>query len=189
MPSSILIMNKSSVGSRAFEDHKDRSSVPIEQSSRESQFSSYELEHVAQENNETHPENNALWRSLFAFTTLQHAGLAAAAVVASIFTGLIRPISAIIFGKIFNCFTDYGAGTVDLKETTDTISTWCIALTALGAGTWIVEWAFFYLWILFGELQAKSVRQQMFLGLLHKNMEWYDRREDGIGSLLIRIET
>ncbi|MBN6743362.1 hypothetical protein JKG47_23470, partial [Acidithiobacillus sp. MC6.1] len=78
----------------------------------------------------------------------------AGAVVASIFSGFIRPVSAIIFGQLFNALTDYGAGAVDAEQMLHRVSTWCIALTALGAATWIFEWAFLSLWLVFGELQA-----------------------------------
>ena len=85
--------------------------------------------------------------------------------------------------------TNYGAGTVDAEEMLHEVSMWCIGLTVLGAATWVVEGAFFSLWLVFGELQAKSVRQQMFSSMLDKNIEWYDLCEDGIASLLSRIET
>jgi ATP-binding cassette subfamily B (MDR/TAP) protein 1 len=109
--------------------------------------------------------------------------------VASIFAGLIRPTAAILFGKLFNALTDHGGGNMDAKEMLHEVSMWCIGLTVLGAGTLIVEGVFFSLWLLFGELQAKCVRQMMFSGMLEKSMEWYDLREDGIASLLNRIET
>lgn len=163
-------------------------SSPIQQASFEvSADPSYELQHLEQDDKP--PTLKASWRSLFAFTTRQHAGPMAGAVVSSIFSGLIRPASAIIFGQLFNALTDYGAGAVDAREMLHRVSTWCIALTALGAATWIFEWSFLSLWLVFGELQAKSVRQQTFAGLLEKNVEWYDLREDGIASLLSRIET
>ena len=121
--------------------------------------------------------------------TRQHTGSIASALVASILAGLIRPASAIIFGQLFNTLTDYGSDVIDAKEMLHRISTWCLALTALGIATWITEWLFFSMWMIFGELQAKSVRQQMFAGMLEKNVEWYDLREDGIAPLLSRIET
>jgi ATP-binding cassette subfamily B (MDR/TAP) protein 1 len=41
----------------------------------------------------------------------------------------------------------------------------------------------------FGELQARTARREIFDSMLEKEMEWYDSREDGIGSLLIRLQT
>jgi ATP-binding cassette subfamily B (MDR/TAP) protein 1 len=113
----------------------------------------------------------------------------ASAIIASIVAGFIKPTSAIIFGQLFNALTDYGAGAVDASVMLDRISKWCIALTALGGATWILEWALLSLWLIFGEIQAKSIRQRMFAGMLEKNIEWYDLREDGIASLLSRLET
>ena len=180
---------KSSNGSPSFENCRDYWSLPIKQTSQDSPSSSYELQQPGRDIKAPPPETNPSWRSLFAFTTWRHVGPIAGAVIASIFAGLVRPVSAIIFGRIFNALTNYGAGTVDAKGMLDEVSTWCIGLTVLGAATWIAEGAFFSLWLVFGELQAKSVRQQMFSDMLDKSMEWYDLREDGIASLLSRIET
>jgi ATP-binding cassette subfamily B (MDR/TAP) protein 1 len=131
----------------------------------------------------------ATWRSLFAFTTRPHLPVFGAAAVFTFLSGLIRPASAIMFGKLWNALTSYGAGTIDQKEMLHQAATWCTALTLLGLGTWLIEGFFFALWMRFGELQAKSVRQIMFSGMRGKSMEWYDLREDGIASLLNRIET
>lgn len=109
--------------------------------------------------------------------------------MATTISGLIRPTAAILFGELWNTLTNYGAGIVDVKEMMHQVSKWCIALTVLGIGTWTVEGIFFTLWILFGELQATSARQKIFSGMRDKSMGWYDLREDGIASLLSRIET
>jgi ATP-binding cassette subfamily B (MDR/TAP) protein 1 len=64
-----------------------------------------------------------------------------------------------------------------------------MALVILGAAAWVFEGAFLLIWITYGEIQAKNARQQLFTSMLDKDIEWYDLREDGIGSLLIRIQT
>jgi ATP-binding cassette subfamily B (MDR/TAP) protein 1 len=107
----------------------------------------------------------------------------------TIIAGVLKPAAAIFYGKIFTCLANYGSESLGGQETLHNISVWCIALTALGVGAWLLEGAFFSSWIIFGELQAKTIRQQMFTGMLNREMEWYDLREDGIGSLLIRIQT
>lgn len=96
---------------------------------------------------------------------------------------------AIFFGKIFSIFTKVGLGNSSGHEALVAISKWCIALASLGGAAWLIEGTFLSSWMVFGELQAKSVREQMFVGMLDKEMEWYDLRQDGIGSLLIRIQT
>jgi len=134
-------------------------------------------------------EIKASWRSLFTFTTRQHSGRAIVAIVSAFLSGLIKPTSAVIYGQLFDTMTDYGAGSVDTGEMVHRISKWCIGLTLLAVGTWIVEWVFLWCWIVFGELQAKSARHQIFASMLEKNIEWYDLGEDGIAALLSRIET
>lgn len=182
-----MTTKSSSAGSRSYEDQKDWF-VPVQQTiNNSSSAPSYKLQRPGE--SIEHNEAKASWRSLFAFTTRQHSAIIASALVATILAGLIRPTAAILFGKLWNALTVYGAGDVDAKEMLHQVSIWCIALTVLGAGTWIVEGIFFTLWLLFGELQVKSVRQIMFSGMRDKSMEWYDLREDGIASLLNRIET
>jgi ATP-binding cassette, subfamily B (MDR/TAP), member 1 len=175
-----------SAGSQDYEDQKDWF-VPVQQTHNDFSSPFYEFQRPGE--NVQHNEAKASWRSLFAFTTRQHSTTVAGALVATILAGIIRPTAAILFGKLWNALTVYGAGNVNAKEMLHQVSIWCIALTVLGAGTWIVEGIFFSLWMLFGELQARSVRQIMFSGMRDKSMEWYDLREDGMASLLNRIET
>ncbi|KAI6708191.1 hypothetical protein JHW43_009279 [Diplocarpon mali] len=131
----------------------------------------------------------ASWRSLFGFATRQHNAALAIAIFSTLISALLKPVAAIFYGKIFSVLTKFGLGTLSGGETINGISGWCTALAGLGAAAWIVEGTFLSSWMVFGELQAKSVREQMFVGMLDKEMEWYDLRQDGIGSLLIRIQT
>ena len=152
------------------------------------QYSSHELHSF-----EKSPKHAAVikpsWRSLFAFTRREHWVPLLCAVSATLLAGLIKPILSIFYGKIFGTLTQFGGGTLSGEETLHEISTWCLAVTALGIGAWIAEGGLMAMWIVFGELQAKSVRQGMFGTMLDKDMEWYDSREEGIGTFLIRIPT
>ncbi|KAH9219138.1 P-loop containing nucleoside triphosphate hydrolase protein [Leptodontidium sp. 2 PMI_412] len=129
------------------------------------------------------------WRSLFVFTTRQHIAVIAIALLSSFLSALLKPTLAIFFGKIFSIFTKFGLGVLDGHDALVAISKWCVALVCLGGAAWVIEGAFLSSWMVFGELQAKCVREELFVGMLDKEMEWYDLRQDGIGSLLIRIQT
>jgi ATP-binding cassette subfamily B (MDR/TAP) protein 1 len=129
------------------------------------------------------------WRSLFAFTTRADCISMVCSGAGSFLTGVLKPTAAIFFGQIFSVLTEFGGGTLDAKDMLHGISIWCIALTALGISVWFTEGIFFSSWIIFGENQAKVVREKTFAALLDKEQEWYDLRDDGIGSLLIRIQT
>ncbi|KAK0122067.1 hypothetical protein ONS95_010331 [Cadophora gregata] len=133
--------------------------------------------------------DKASWRSLFFFTTRKHSLVIVIAVFSSLLSALLKPALAIFFGKIFSNFTKFGLGVMSGPEALIAISRWCIALVSLGGAAWLIEGVFLSSWMVFGELQAKSVREQMFVGLLDKEMEWYDLRQDGSGSLLIRLQT
>jgi len=129
------------------------------------------------------------WRSLFAFTRREHWTYLLCAVSTTILAGLIKPALSVFYGKIFATLTQFGGGTLSGKETLHDICTLCLIVTALAIGAWIAEGGLMAMWIIFGELQAKSVRQGMFATMLDKDMEWYDSREEGIGAFLIRIQT
>jgi ATP-binding cassette subfamily B (MDR/TAP) protein 1 len=129
------------------------------------------------------------WRSLFNFTTRQHVFQLLLTIVFTILSSLLQPTGAVFYVKVFAVLTSFGSGTLNAHDTLQEIAKWCTALVILGIVSWFVEVGFLSLWMTFGELQAKSVREQMFTNMLGKDMDWYDMRQYGIGSLLVRIET
>lgn len=182
----MIVSPSTSDSSRSLKDHTDDFfvSMPIRPTAPES---THELQ--ALNTSHTEEQTPATWRSLFAFANRQHAPYAVLAVISSITAGIPQPTSAIFYGYIFSSLAKFGGGTLDGQQTLHNISVWCIALTVLGVVSWVVQGGSLSAWMVFGELQAKTVRKAMFEGMLDKDMEWYDLREDGIGSLLIRIHT
>lgn len=63
------------------------------------------------------------------------------------------------------------------------------ALIGIGLTTWLLKGGYFAAWLVFGEMQAKSVRDELFVDLLRKDLEWYDKRTVGIDVLLSRLQT
>lgn len=158
--------------------------IPIQE--EDSQQGSYELRPIDRpETTEAKPS----WKSLFAFTSKAHLIFSVFSVSSPVLFGVLKPVSSIFFGKIFSVLAKLGSGTLGPKDALHQISLWCIGLTALGIAAWISGFALLSSWIIFGEVQAKCVRNKMFTALLDKDQEWYDMREDGIGSLLVRIQT
>ncbi|RDW73324.1 hypothetical protein BP6252_07231 [Coleophoma cylindrospora] len=131
----------------------------------------------------------ASWRSLFAFTTRRHTKSLVWCGIVTVLTGLVRPVPSIFFGYIFQVLTEYGADHLNPRDTKQQVSKWCMALAITAIVTWLFNGMLLSVWMVFGELQAKSVREKLFAGLLEKEMEWYDMRKDGMGPLLIRIQT
>lgn len=126
---------------------------------------------------------------MYVFTRRKHSPTIAFALVSTFASALFRPTAAILFGKIFSALNKYSAGTATLESTIHDIAKWCAALAVLGCCAWIVEGAFLSSWMTFGESQAKNARDRMLEGMLVTEMEWYDSQQDGIGALLIRVQT
>jgi ATP-binding cassette subfamily B (MDR/TAP) protein 1 len=129
------------------------------------------------------------WRSLFLFARRHHIPIAISAAVWSIAAGAAQPVTAILYGKLFTEITEFGTGSLTPQQFLNNVSIWCSALAIAAGGAWVVNGASLSSWMVFGELQAKSARMKIFESMLKKELQWYDLREDGIGSLLVRIQT
>lgn len=129
------------------------------------------------------------WRHLFVFTKRDHAVPLISALAASAITAGFKTILAIILGKVFDLIAGFGNGTLDGRDALSGISRWSLILLGLGMGYWLANSAFLALWIIFGELQAASVRRDIFENLVSRDMAWFDSQSEGISSLLVRIQT
>jgi hypothetical protein len=134
-------------------------------------------------------KHHASFSLIFAFTHKKHLVVLILALVLTTVAGAIKPAITVFLGRIFDELANFNAGSITGDELHEKVSTWCIALTGLGIATMLVNGGFFSLWMVFGEMQARSVRDMAFLSLQKKDIEWYDLRVDGIGSLLVRIQT
>lgn len=131
----------------------------------------------------------AAWKHVFAFTKWKHALPLALALLATCATSAIKSALALVIGKIFNLVVEFGAGGLEPAETLKQVSTWCLILAGMGLGAWIANGGFMATWVVFGELQARAVRDEVFSSLLIKELAWYDAQQDGIASLLVRAES
>lgn len=129
------------------------------------------------------------FKHLFSFTRWNQVGPLIAALAASAAFAAIRSIYPIFLGKIFNIVSDFGAGRRSGSETLHEISHWSQILIGLGVMNCLSGSAFLALWVIFGELQAKSIRQDIFKSLLSKKISWFDSLDQGTSSLLVRIQT
>ncbi len=131
----------------------------------------------------------ARWLSLFNFTSRSHSIPLALALFVSIVSGIIIPALAVFLGKIFDSFTSFGAGQISGSDLVKTVSTYGLALVGLGCASGLINAVYLMLWLVFGELQAKSARGKLFDKMLEKDMEWFDMRTSGIGTLISRLQT
>lgn len=129
------------------------------------------------------------WKHLFAFTRWTHAWPLSAAMVATVIAAGLKTLLAILLGQTFDVMTKYASGLSSAEETKRGVAKWCFVLFGVGGANWIANMAFLALWIAFGELQANSARREGFATLLWKDMSWFDSQEQGVSSLLVRIQT
>ena len=137
---------------------------------------------------ENNLEKHASWRSLFNFTSKRDAIPLTLALVFSIAAGIIAPALAVFLGNIFDLFTNFGAGEITGSDLLKNISTYAFILAGLGTASGLLHAVYFMLWLVFGELQAKHVRETLFDSMIEKDMGWYDMRTDGIDTLVSRLQ-
>ncbi|KAI5254017.1 putative ABC transporter [Aureobasidium subglaciale] len=126
----------------------------------------------------------APWKALFFFTARSHLTCLIIGLVAALAAGGITPAQSYLLGKAFNAFTSSSSPSAVLRSVTN----YTIYLLALGVGSWLVHFIFFSAWLAFGELQANSARERLFLGMINKDVEWYDMRKNGIGAMIPRLQ-
>ncbi|KAL8977263.1 MAG: hypothetical protein Q9205_006896, partial [Flavoplaca limonia] len=129
------------------------------------------------------------WRSLFAFTTRPHLLPLFLAIILSMSSGVVSPVQSYLLGKVFDCFTSFGAGKYGGPELVKNVSKFALGVTILGVASGILHAGYFGFWLVFGELQARAARDSLFGSMLEKDMEWYDMRKDGVEALIQRLQT
>ncbi|KAH6620358.1 P-loop containing nucleoside triphosphate hydrolase protein [Boeremia exigua] len=128
------------------------------------------------------------WKALFAFTTNSHLVVLISALASAAVAATTLPIFSVLYGLVFGAYSDYGAGKFDGDKLLSEVSRLCLILTGIAAANWVLNSIFFFLFLFFGELQAKSARTRIFKVLLQKDMSWFDMRDSGIAAFLPTIQ-
>jgi ATP-binding cassette subfamily B (MDR/TAP) protein 1 len=150
---------------------------------------SSEKENVSPQAKEEHQYlAHAGWRALFGFTTRRHLPVLSCGLLSAIIAAASIPVFAIIYGLIFRDYTSYGAGNIDSSALRSKVARYCLILTGVASLNWMANSFYFFFFLTFGELQARSARNKIFDALLRKDMAWYDTRETGIAAFLPGIQ-
>ncbi|KAH4274315.1 hypothetical protein HBI04_004950 [Parastagonospora nodorum] len=128
------------------------------------------------------------WKALFGFTTKKHLPILSGALFSAFIAAATLPVFAIIYGLIFRDYTDYGAGKLDSSGLRRSVTNYCLILTGIASLNWMANSFYFFFFLTFGELQARSARNKIFNALIQKDMAWYDTRETGIAAFLPAIQ-
>jgi ATP-binding cassette subfamily B (MDR/TAP) protein 1 len=128
------------------------------------------------------------WKTLFTFTTKQHIPVLIGGIVAASVAALTMPTFAVLYGRVSGQYTSYGKEEIGSNKFSGNVTKLCIILTGIGALNWIANSFYFFFFLVFGELQARSARDRIFDALIKKDMAWFDTRESGIAALLLTVQ-
>ncbi|EAW25244.1 ABC transporter ATP-binding protein [Aspergillus fischeri NRRL 181] len=126
--------------------------------------------------------------SLFGFTTKNHLPTLSLATALALLASSVTPIFAILLGDIFNSFTSFGGGDISGDDLLRKVARHGIALSGLGIASWVLNGAYFSLFIVFGELQLSNARTRIFEELLGRDQEWFETQKDGTNAFLSYLQ-
>jgi len=127
------------------------------------------------------PAKRDSWSSLFGFTRKRNFLALLPALLFSIASGLVIPLMSLLMGRIFGSFAEYSSNKIGSEELLISVSRYTDYLLLLGVAGWFVSGSFFTSWLVFGELQARVAREELFQGVISKDMEWFDTRHEIAG--------
>jgi len=133
--------------------------------------------------------NVSRWRDLFAFTRKKHAPTLGAALFVSVAAGVVGPALSIFLGRLFNTFAEFASGKIDNTKFRADLSRDSLFLALIGLLSFFFGSGAFSSCMAFGELQARTCREEVFDGLLDKPVEWFDTRRSGVKALVARLNT
>lgn len=125
---------------------------------------------------------------IFGFTRRIHLLLFAIAFTLSALAATIQPLTSICVGKLMNSFSRFAAGTIDGDDLEDDTKPWIFGLIFLGIAACSLRGLFCCAWIVFGESQARVVREELFSSLVIRDFGWFEAQASGVSSLLGRIQ-
>jgi ATP-binding cassette subfamily B (MDR/TAP) protein 1 len=106
-------------------------------------------------------------------------------VIAAIFsagTGALTPFSIIYLGNFLNSLSVMLSDTSQLLQVTMPI---ILVFVYLAVTTLIISYISNCLWILTGENQAREIKRRYMNSIMHQDMSWFDKADDG--SLTTRL--
>jgi len=127
------------------------------------------------------------FKDLFSFTQQAHVPIVVCAFFTAALVAGARTAYAVLTGRIFDLVTRFGAGLLTGSDFLSQMSRWSGYMCLLGLGMWLVASLDVALWVITGELRAKTARKLLFASFLRKTMTWYDSRDHGMSSLMVGI--
>lgn len=140
-----------------------------------------------------HPESNTsglyTYLILFRFTRKKHLFILIPAIILATISGVITPLITIVTGSYLNTFSEFASNVIDGDDLVHATLHLIYVLLVVAAATWLTKGAFFSSWTIYGELQAKAVREELFSALLTRDLDWFEAQKLETGALLSRLQS
>lgn len=134
------------------------------------------------------PQQKPGWGSLFGFTLHAHLLILIPGAIFALLGGCVTPALAIFLGNLFDAFTNFGAGQIKGDELRAKVASNCLGMFGLGSAGWLLNGAYFAAFVVFGEMQASSIRKKLFAELLKRDVAWFEARDEGAGAFLSGVQ-
>ncbi|KAG2221529.1 hypothetical protein INT45_004523 [Circinella minor] len=104
--------------------------------------------------------------------------------IGSLGIGLLQPLSILMFGQFLS---DFGSAMTNPDMLLDSTIDVILIFVYMGTATLVGGYITHALWVLTGERQARRIRELYVHSILHQDMTWFDKSEEG--SLTTRLAT
>ncbi|KAJ5327235.1 uncharacterized protein N7506_010337 [Penicillium brevicompactum] len=128
------------------------------------------------------------WKSLFGFTARRHLPTLILGSILALIASCVTPALAVFLGNVFDSFTGFGAGLVNSQGLQRSITQSCFGMIGLGAAGWFLNGAYYAFFVAFGEMQASTIRSEVFVELLKRDVQWFEAQSEGSGAFLSRVQ-
>lgn len=128
------------------------------------------------------------WKSLFGFTARRHLPTLILGSILALIASCVTPALAVFLGNVFDSFTGFGAGLLNSQGLQRSITQSCFGMIGLGAAGWFLNGAYYAFFVAFGEMQASTIRSEVFVELLKRDVQWFEAQSEGSGAFLSRVQ-
>jgi ATP-binding cassette subfamily B (MDR/TAP) protein 1 len=127
---------------------------------------------------------------LFTFTPPPHLPRLTLSLTTALLVAAGRTAYAVLLGSIFDVVSRFGAGALAPAAFLTELSQWAVWMCVLGVGVWVVSTVDVAAWVVGGEVRARGVRERLFAGFLHRRgVGWFEGRREGVGGLVVGVQT
>ncbi|KAL6029679.1 ATP-dependent permease [Candidozyma auris] len=121
---------------------------------------------------------------LLMFATKKDIPCAILGLITMVIASVGSPIQTQIYGEAFEKLSKYVSGEYrSIGAFVSDIRLLCGLIMVVGVVRMVFTWVSIHVWLIVGERQQKRARKLLLTGLMRQNLEWYDSKENLMGTL------